>query len=553
MSDNDSEMERELGRHLDEYLRDQRDGESSGSEPQHDAVTDLRRVVDRLNELSKLASQDDLDQELPPRIGKYEILHCIGRSGQSYTFLSFDPDLLRDVVLKFYHQTAGKPARESILREARTLTRVDSPYVVDCYTVDRIEGVPYLVLEFVPGTTLADLIKTQHWDYRSCAELICHVAQGLADVHAMGLLHRDLKPGNIMVSPAGLPKLIDFGLVANCGSTSSGGGTPQYMAPEQARGQWDQIDQRTDLFGVGAVLYELLSGKKIYGDGSKEEILQRAQQGEIRPLDDLATDAPQELREICMHCLAADPSQRPASAQVLADQLGRFAQSNPRLRILWYAAMAVAVGALLLAAGWTQWFRATSEETPPVAAQPDDVPEVVGKWAKIYQTFAQQPVPSNEQLGLRNDFSIQFDLVDTSIQATERIVVPEDEVLRFSVRPERSCYVAIYSVEFADNESLAAIVRLFPQYSDEDNFVREGETLIVPPVAARRAKGFELLYIVASTNPMRLESNTNHQGLATFESEDRRQAWDSRLRGFRRTGELTEKMIPYQITPRDDQ
>ena len=549
MSSGDSEYEEELGRHLDEHLQSHRDGEPEDSLSEPDAIADLKRVIDRLNDLSKVASSDELVDDFPQRIGKYEILRCVGRGGQSYAFLAFDPDLLRDVVLKFYHQTSGKPVLESILREARTLTRVNSPRVVECYAVNHVDDVPYLVLESVRGTVLSELNKTQPWDHRQCATLMMQVAEGLADVHDVGLLHRDVKPQNIVVDHDGFPKLIDFGLVAECGDGCSGGGTPQYMSPEHALGHWEKIDQRTDIFGVGAILYELLSGRKIYGDGEKDEILRRARQAEIIPLGDISAHVPKELRDLCMACLAAEPSQRPASARLLATELRRFAGKNSRRRTWWCAAIATVV-TFAMALSWSfDWFRPATLETTTSEIQSEEAPKAAGKWSKIYEAFSQESIPTNKQLGLRDDFAVDFDLIGTPIRAAKRIVVPEDEVLQFSVRPEKACYVAIYSVEFADAESLSAIVRLFPQHAHEDNYVPEGETLVVPPVSAERAFDLELLYIVASTSRMRLQTHTNRDELATFDSEDQRQAWAKRLRGFRRTGELSERMIPYQILP----
>src|SRR5262249_25013125 len=133
--------------------------------------------------------------------------------------------------------------------------------VVRCYGVERHEGAPYLILEYIPGHSLAELCLANPLSLTEALALTARVADGLAAFHDCGILHRDLKPGNILIGDDRMPRLVDFGLAKPIGDATLDeiSGTPAYMAPEQARGEHDRIDPRTDLFGLGAVLYHLLT------------------------------------------------------------------------------------------------------------------------------------------------------------------------------------------------------------------------------------------------------------------------------------------------------
>src|SRR5262249_12790859 len=147
--------------------------------------------------------------------------------------------LQRHVVLKLYHAARNEAQQEAVLREGRALARVRSPYVAACYAADRHEGVPYLVLEYIPGRNLAAEHRARPLTPAQALELVRQLAEGLAAVHACGLLHRDLKPGNVLVGDDGRPRLVDFGMAVGLIQDDLVGisGTVPYMAPEQARGE----------------------------------------------------------------------------------------------------------------------------------------------------------------------------------------------------------------------------------------------------------------------------------------------------------------------------
>ena len=254
--------------------------------------------------------------ESPDRIGKYEIIRLLGRGGQAETYLAFDPDLRRQVVLKLFHAAQAPEEQDLVLREGQALARVRSPFLGQCHGAERAGDRSFLVMEYVPGKTLAETLREQPPSLREAVRLVEQVAEGLAAVHASGLLHRDLKPSNILLGDDGVPRLIDFGLASPLASDATRGvsGTLPYMAPEQARGQCERIDVRSDVFGLGAVLYELLTGRPPYQGSRQDEVWEQAREGRVIAPRQLKKTVPKALERICMRALAAQPARRFGSA-----------------------------------------------------------------------------------------------------------------------------------------------------------------------------------------------------------------------------------------------
>jgi hypothetical protein len=234
-----------------------------------------------------------------------------------------------------------------VLKEGRALARVQSPYLARCFSAERDGDRVYLVMEYVPGRTLAAMLQDRALGVGKAVRLVEHVAEGLKAVHACGLLHRDLKPSNILIGDDGLPRLIDFGLAAPLASNElhAVSGTLSYMAPEQARGQGERVDARVDVFGLGAVLYELITGKAPFGAASWRESWDRACRCDF---DRTALDGvkiSQDLRRICLKAMAADPAERYASAEELQKALARFVAGPKMLSV------AARVGGFVLLGG----------------------------------------------------------------------------------------------------------------------------------------------------------------------------------------------------------
>jgi hypothetical protein len=263
----------------------------------------------------------------PERIGKYEVVRCLGDGGQGSAYLARDPDLGRLVVLKRYHASGDAAAPEG-----RSLARVRCHFTAQCYGLERHGDELFLVMEYIPGYSLAEVLKKRSLSPDEAVHLVEQVAQGLEAVHACGLVHRDLKPSNIVLGDDDVPRLVDFGLAAHLGSAALRGiaGSPPYMAPEQARGQWERIDARTDVYGLGAVLYAALTGQPPHPGARWEHSLEHARQGPVTPPRALNRAIPKLLERIVQQALAADPVQRFATAAEFRRALRRHRQRHRR-------------------------------------------------------------------------------------------------------------------------------------------------------------------------------------------------------------------------------
>jgi serine/threonine protein kinase len=296
-------------------------------------------------------SREETPGAFAPAFGKYRVVRRLGRGGQAATLLAFDPDLERYVVLKVFHQAHTPQEQEVVLREGRALARVCSPYVAQCLAAERQDGVPYLVVEYVAGTSLAERHRERPLAPDQTVKCIGQLAEGLAAVHACGLLHRDLKPANVLLDGGGRPRLIDFGLAVPVASAALAevSGTLAYMPSEQARGEVERIDARTDVYGLGAILYELLTGRPPHQGATRDELWRAACRGEVVSPRQVNPRVPAALERICMKALAIDPTDRHASSAALADDLRRFRARPRRL------ALAVAAVAGLLLLGVAAW------------------------------------------------------------------------------------------------------------------------------------------------------------------------------------------------------
>jgi hypothetical protein len=304
------------------------------------------------------------------RIGKYLIVERLGSGGQGAVFRAVHPELGRDVVIKW--GAAGLPeyVQQRIIEEGRILARLDDPGLVRVFDVDRHEGRPFIVFEYVAGQSLADVVRRQPMAPQAAARLVAEVARVVDYAHRQGVLHRDLKLANILVDAAGRPRLLDFGL-ALFSQPFSGwnvvdygiSGTVACMAPEQARGQGDRIGPRTDVFGLGGVLYALLTGRPPHVASSQKALEELARQGQVDPPRRHNPRTPRALDRICQKALAAELEERFASAELFRHELQRYLQ-RPR----WLLAALVGVAVMLVGVGITAW--CIRRGVPPVSSAP---------------------------------------------------------------------------------------------------------------------------------------------------------------------------------------
>jgi serine/threonine protein kinase len=262
------------------------------------------------------------------RIGHYNVLQVLGHGGFGIVFRAFDDVLHRVVAVKVLspQMAATSPARKRFLREARSAAAVRHENVVQVYEVAE-QPLPYLVMEFIPGETLQQkLDRTGPLDVPEVLRIGRQIAEGLAAAHDHDLIHRDIKPGNVLLEsgPHGRAKITDFGLAraADDASISQSGlvaGTPMYMAPEQAQGQ--PLDHRADLFSLGSVLYQKISGRPPFRASTMVAVLKRVAEDQPRAIREIIPETPQWLCDIIAKLHAKNPDERFQSAREVADVL----------------------------------------------------------------------------------------------------------------------------------------------------------------------------------------------------------------------------------------
>jgi serine/threonine-protein kinase len=310
--------------------------------------------------------------ELPKTIGRYEVLDELGRGAMGVVYKARDPMLGRTVALKTLALAASMPAElreqfeKRFYQEARAAAGLQHPGILVVYDigVDPATRTPYMALELLRGHTLERLLKEggrQEW--RNAVSTVARIASALQHAHSHGVVHRDLKPANVMLLASGEPKIMDFGVAKLEASllTTQGQvfGTPSYMAPEQALDA--RADARSDVFSLGCVLYELLTGKRAFTGRTVSEIVMSLARDEAAPPSSLVPGLPGSVDRVVALALAKDPARRYASAGALAEDIeDLLAGRAPR-----HAQRAVAAGT-----------PATSPPprpaAPPVSASPAD-------------------------------------------------------------------------------------------------------------------------------------------------------------------------------------
>jgi eukaryotic-like serine/threonine-protein kinase len=275
--------------------------------------------------------------ELLGELGDYELLEEIGRGGQGVVFRARQKSLNRIVALKVIRlgQWASKAHLKRFRLEAEAAAKLEHPGIVPIHDVGERDGSCYFSMKFVEGGQLDEIARRQPISIRLAAELIAKVARTVHYAHEYGILHRDIKPGNILLDAKGEPHLTDFGLARLVESESSVThtldvlGTPSYMAPEQAVGNNAAVSSVTDVYGIGAVLYQLLTGQPPFAGGTTYETIKLLEDTEPRPPRSLNPKIDRDLSTICLKCLEKDPKRRYSSALALAEDLERWLKHEP--------------------------------------------------------------------------------------------------------------------------------------------------------------------------------------------------------------------------------
>jgi serine/threonine protein kinase len=267
-----------------------------------------------------------------PALAGYEILGELGRGSWGVVYKAQQLSLHRLVALKMIlaGSHAGPQHRARFRSEAEAVARLQHPHIVQIYEVGEQEGRPYLSLEFVDGDTLDRKLAGTPLPAQQAAQLVETLARAVQAAHERGIIHRDLKPANVLLTADGTPKITDFGLAKHLDRDAAQTGpdailgTPCYMAPEQASGKSKEVGPPADIYSLGAILYELLTGRPPFKGPSVLNTLEQVRSVEPVSPSRLQPKLPRDLETICLKCLEKEPRKRYASAGKLAEDLHRF-------------------------------------------------------------------------------------------------------------------------------------------------------------------------------------------------------------------------------------
>ena len=379
------------------------------------------------------------------RIAAYDILGAIGAGGMGEVYRARDTKLGRDVAIKVLPANLGSDAAAHARfdREARAIAALNHPHIVTIHEIARSEGLDFIVMEFVSGRSLKQLIPANGLPLAQAIEYGHQIATALEAAHAAGIVHRDIKPANIMVTDAGQVKMLDFGLAKLASdatpeamtetaplATQAGAvmGTIAYMSPEQAQGQI--VDVRSDVFSFGAVLYEMFAGRRAFPGATAAVTLSNVLTQDPAPIGSIHPEIPADVGRLITACLQRDRTARPTAAQIVT-RLAPAHFSAPRSPRPWVRTVAaITVLALTVAGAW--WLK-RSADARAVTRSIAEIRRLTGErdffGAFVRARELQADAPGNAELaGLWKEFSVSRSITSDPPGAEVAIAAynPED-------------------------------------------------------------------------------------------------------------------------------